>query len=70
MSDPSKIHDLEITVRMRIPGAVSRADLAEHYNNDPLRCAKELVETGGLMGATDKKFNIVAAEMGQEARRR
>ena len=57
----AEIKDIEIMVRMTIPGAVSLADLAEYYNNDPLVCAKELVETGGLAGSTAKKFEIVSA---------
>jgi hypothetical protein len=64
------IMDLEITVRMTIPGAVSYADLEEYYESDPLRCAKELVETGGLMGATSEEFEITSAAMKSPALRR
>lgn len=68
--DPQRILDIEITVRMMIPGAVSKADLAEHYNTDPLQCAKELIESGGLMGATSKRFDIVSATLVEGASKR
>lgn len=66
MSKSRKIVDLEIVVRMTIPRAVSYADLADHYNNDPLQCAKELVESGGITGATDKHFEITSAQIKEQ----
>lgn len=57
----AKLLEIEIMVRMVIPRAVSKADLAEFYGNDPLRCAKELVETSDLTGCTDGEFEIVLA---------
>lgn len=59
--DGKQIVDIEITVRMVIPGAVSRDDLVGFYKSDPLQCAKELIETGGLTGATSKTFEVLSA---------
>ena len=59
--DPEEIIDLEITVKGTMPRAVSWADLKRYYKNDPLRCAKALAKTGGFLGSTSKKFEIIAA---------
>lgn len=58
-----EIIDLEIMVKMTMPQAVSRSELAKHYRDDPLRCAKALAKTGGLLGSTSKKMEIVSAEV-------
>lgn len=60
-----EIVDLEIMVKMTMPGAVSRGDLAKYYRNDPLRCAKALAKTGGLLGSTSKKMEIASAKVKQ-----
>lgn len=57
-----RLEEIEIMVRMIIPRAVSKADLEEYYGNDPLRCAKELIESGGLLGATNESFEVVSAK--------
>lgn len=61
-ADLNEIIDLEITVKATMPRAVSRADLKKHYRNDPLRCAKALAKTGGFLGSTSKRFEIIAAK--------
>lgn len=58
-----EIVDLEITVTMTMPRAVSRGDLARYYRDDPLRCARALAKTGGLLGSTSKKMEIVSAKV-------
>lgn len=63
MSKSRRIVDIEIMVRMTIKNAVSYADLAEYYRDDPLQCAKELVESGGITGSTDKEFEITSAKI-------
>lgn len=65
--DKNEIVDIEITVRLTIPRAVSHADLAEYYECSPLICAKELIETGGLYGATDPAFEILTAKVTGES---
>jgi hypothetical protein len=61
--DADEIVDLEITVKMIIPQAVSRADLERHYKSEPLRCAKQLIKTGGLLGSTSKKTELLTAKV-------
>lgn len=60
-----EIVDLEILVTMTMPRAVSRRDLEKHYRGDPLRCAKALAKTGGLLGSTSKKMEITSAKVKQ-----
>lgn len=63
----SKLLDLEITVKCVIPGAASRAQLRDYYQDDPLICARELADNEqGLCGTIDcHKFEIVDAKVKQ-----
>lgn len=67
----SKLLDLEITVKCVIRRAASRAELKEHYGDDPLTCAKELATSEqGLCGTIDcHEFEIIEARVkGQQAK--
>lgn len=63
MSD--KVHDIEITVKCVIPGAVSKADLKRYYDDNPLVCATALANNDqGLCGTIDcMKYEIVEARL-------
>lgn len=62
-----KLLDLEIMVKCVIRGAVSLAELKEHYGNDPLTCAESLADNDqGLCGTIDcETFTIVDAKVKQ-----
>ena len=53
--------DIEVDLRVVIKNAVSRRELNEHYGGDVVRCAKELLETGGLTGTVDDRYRVTAA---------
>lgn len=60
-----RLLDLEITVKCVIRGAASRSELKEHYNNDPLECARSLADNDqGLCGTVDcEQFEIIEARV-------
>lgn len=53
--------DIEVDLRVVIKNAVSRRELNQHYGGDVVRCAKELLETGGLTGTVDDRYRVTAA---------
>lgn len=65
MNQQRNLLDIEILVKCIIRGAASKAELGEYYDDDPLRCAKELADSEqGLCGTIDcKAFEIVEAKI-------
>lgn len=53
--------DIEADLCVVIKNAVSRSELNEHYGGDVVRCAKDLLETGGLTGTVDDRYRVTAA---------
>jgi len=40
-----------VTTRVVIKRAVTQKELEQHHANSPTKCACEIIETGGLLGA-------------------
>lgn len=53
--------DIEVNLCVVIKNAVSRTELEKHYGGDLVRCARELLETGGLTGTVQDRYRVTAA---------